>query len=238
MKGRPRSLRFEAKHGTRKVVHRVGNAARTIGSLRPGDRVTGVTAGQWSAIDALEHMVDELGRSEVRVTAWTSGIWDAERVRAIRVDGRISETRFLLDRGPFEKSPKYAGQLIEKLGVDAFRCCAVHSKVVIVDGERGSAVMRSSMGFNKNLRIEQFDIDVDVRDSGGVSDFYRSWFDAMWVESGRARNNRAIIKAVYDRYLSDREEEEAQQPAAQGEKAEDGDGGEASVSLDESWLWT
>lgn len=234
MKGRPRSLRYEAKHGTRKVVHRTGNAARVIGELTPGVRVTGLTAGQFSAVDAMEHMVDQLGPSIVRVSTWTTGIYDVERTRQIRADGRILEARFLLDRGTFEKSPKFAGPLIEKLGVDAFRCLSVHAKVIIVHGERGSAVMRSSMNLNKNLRTEQFDIDV----CDDVAGFYASWFDALWDESGRSKDNRAIIKAVYDRYLSDPEEEEAQQPAAKREKAEDGDGGEASVSLDESWLWT
>ena len=54
MKGRPRALRYESKHGTRKVVHRTGNAAKVIGDLSPGIRVTGLTAGQFSAVDALE----------------------------------------------------------------------------------------------------------------------------------------------------------------------------------------
>lgn len=205
MKGRPRSLRYEAKNGTRKVVHRTGTAARVIGDLTPGVRITGLTAGQFSAIDALEHMVDELGPASVRVSTWTTGVYDIDRTRAIRSDGRLLDVRFLLDRGTFEKSPKFAGPLIEKLGVDAFRCLSVHAKVVIVHGQRGAAVFRSSMNLNKNLRTEQFDIDVDDE----VADFYRDWFDALWDQSGRSQDNKAIIKAVYDRYLDDPEEENA-----------------------------
>lgn len=203
MKGRPRSLRYEAKNGTRLVVHRTGNAARVIGDLVPGVRITGLTAGQFSAIDALEHMVEQLGPADVRVSTWTTGIYDVERTRAIKLEGRIRDVRFLLDRGTFEKSPKYAGPLIEKLGVDAFRCVSVHAKVIVVHGERGAAAFRSSMNLNKNLRTEQFDIDVDRE----VADFYRVWFDALWDEAGRSRDNQAIIKAVYDRYLDDPEEE-------------------------------
>ena len=102
----------------------------------------------------------------------------------------------LLDRGTFEKSPKYAGPLIEALGVDAFRCLSVHAKVIIVVGERGSAVFRSSMNLNKNLRTEQFDIDA----CDEIAAFYSAWFDALWEEAGRSTDNRAIIKSVYDRW--------------------------------------
>lgn len=192
-----RALR-DVTGGVRSVAHRTGTAAETIGPLRPGDRVTGVTAGQFSAIDAMEHMVNELGLSVVRISTWTTGIYDAQRTREINENGLISEVRMLLDRGTFEKSPKFAGALIEKLGVDAFRCMSVHAKVIIVSGTEGAAVMRSSMNLNKNLRTEQFDIDV----CDSVAAFYIEWFDALWEESGRSTDNREIMKAVYDRYLA------------------------------------
>lgn len=204
MAERPRALRF-ATTKVRKVVSRTGTAAKVIGRLEPGARVTGLTAGQFSAIDAMEHMVDELGPATVRVSTWTTGIYDVRRARDIRTRGRITDIRMLLDRGTFEKSPKYAGPLIEVLGIDAFRCVSVHAKVVIVSGERGNAVMRSSMNLNKNLRTEQFDIDVD----DAVAGLYTEWFDALWEESGRSQDNRAIISAVYDRFRANPEEVDA-----------------------------
>lgn len=195
---RPRALRYLGKT-VAKVVSRVETAAETIGPLPPGMRMTGLTAGQFSAIDALEHMVDQLGPASVRVSTWTTGIYDVERTRAIRVGGRITDVRFLLDRGTFEKSPQFAGPLIEVLGPDAFRCLSVHAKVIIVDGGPGRrAVFRSSMNLNKNLRTEQFDIDVD----DAVAEFYTLWFDGLWEESGRSHDNRKIIAAIYDRYRS------------------------------------
>jgi hypothetical protein len=194
---KPRSLRF-ASESVRVVASRTATAAKCIGRLEPGDCVTGVTAGQFSAIDAMEHMVDELGPAAVRISTWTTGVYDIERTRAIKTAGRITECRVLLDRGTFEKSPKYAGPLIEKLGAESFRCMSVHAKVVIVSGERGAAVMRSSMNLNKNLRTEQFDVTV----SGAVAEFYTRWFDALWEQSGLEKDNPAIIRAVYDRFLA------------------------------------
>jgi hypothetical protein len=205
----PRALRYASKN-TRRVIHRTDTAAQVIGPLVPGVRVTGLTAGQFSAIDAMEHMVDELGPAEVRISTWTTGIYDVQRSRDIRVSGRITDVRVLLDRGTFEKSPKFAGPLIEVLGVEAFRCLSVHAKVVIVSGERGAAVMRSSMNLNKNLRTEQFDIDVCPE----VAAFYSEWFDALWLQAGISRDSRAIIRAVYDRFLAGEGAEEMKSAGA------------------------
>lgn len=193
---RPRALRFRTGQ-VRKVIHRTGTAAEVIGRLEPGVHITGVTAGQFSAIDAMEHIANEVGPADVRVSTWTTGIYDAQRAAGLRENGDLRSVRMLLDRGTFEKSPQFAGPLIEALGVDAFRCLSVHAKVIIVTGERGCAVMRSSMNLNKNLRTEQFDIDADE----AVTAFYADWFDALWDESGRSRDNKAIIEAVYDRFL-------------------------------------
>lgn len=196
-KRRVRALRYVGGQ-VRKVAHRTGNASEAIGALEPGLRVTGVTAGQFSAIDAMEHMANELGRAVCRISTWTTGIYDVLRAKEMQENEQLAELRFLLDRGTFEKSPQFAGPLVDALGVDAFRCMSVHAKVIIVDGTHGSAVMRSSMNLNKNLRTEQFDIDVDP----AVADFYRSWFDALWEESGRTKNNREIMQSVFDRYLA------------------------------------
>ncbi|HMT45509.1 MAG TPA: hypothetical protein PKE59_00180 [Novosphingobium sp.] len=218
---RPRALRFQTG-GVRRVIHRTETAMEVIGPLRRGDRVTGLTAGQFSAIDAMEHMVDELGPADVRVSTWTTGLYDVHRAREIKLEGRIKSVRMLLDRGTFEKSPKFAGPLIDALGIEAFRCLSVHAKVVIVSGERGAAVMRSSMNLNKNLRTEQFDIDV----CDEVARFYTDWFDALWEESGRSLDNQAIIKAVYDRFTTGNESKDgpvaARPPRQRQERARSG----------------
>lgn len=193
---RPAALRFKTT-GVRKVIHRTATAAEVIGPLTPGLHVSGLTAGQFSAVDALEHMANEVGPgAEVRVSTWTTGIYDVQRAAELRANGNLGRVRMLLDRGTFEKSPQYAGPLIEALGVEAFRCLSVHAKVITVHGPRGAAVFRSSMNLNKNLRTEQFDLSTDPE----LVAFYASWFDSLWEEAGRSNNNEAIITAVYDRF--------------------------------------
>lgn len=199
---RPRALRF-ATGKVRKVIHHTELAAAVIGEVQPGIRITGITAGQFSNIDAVDHLVDQLHPCDVRITTWTTGIYDVDRCHQFVVAGRINKICMLLDRGSFERSPQYAGPLIKQLGADAFRCMSVHSKVNIVSGARGCAVMRSSMNLNKNLRTEQFDIDVDDGGPDSVSEFYRVWFDELWEQAGESHDNRAIIDAVYGRFVND-----------------------------------
>jgi hypothetical protein len=220
MKGRARALRY-APERVRPVASRADGAAECIGPLAPGDCITGVTAGQFSAIDALEHMVNECGPGEVMVSTWTTGIYDVQRAAGLKRSLDLCDVRFLLDRGTFEKSPKFAGPLIEALGVDAFRCLSVHAKVTIVAGSHASAVMRSSMNLNKNLRTEQFDINVEPAGGGPVVRFYRDWFRALWDESGSRQDNVSIIRAVYDRFRD-----------GGFQDAPEADGWEAALSLD------
>ncbi len=188
------SLRYKSKK-TRTVIHRTAMAAECIGPLGAGDKVTGITAGQFSAIDALEYLASEMQDADISVSTWTTGIYDVQRSKLLQEKGNIKSIRFLLDRATFEKSPKYAAPMIDAFGVDSFRCMSIHSKVIIVKGVKNSCVFRSSMNLNKNLRTEQFDIDV----SDVITGFYLKWFDELWKESGLLNDNRAIIKAVYDR---------------------------------------
>ncbi|MFZ2736643.1 MAG: hypothetical protein WBI20_14940 [Burkholderiaceae bacterium] len=193
---RPSSLRYKASRETRVVASRTATAAECLGELNPGDHITGLTAGQFSAIDAMEHIVNQCGRADVDITTWTTGIYDIERTKQINESGRINKIRVLLDRANFEKSPSFAGPLIEKLGVDAFRCASIHAKFIIVRGDKMGAVFRSSMNLNKNLRVEHFDLDV----CDAMVGFYSGWFESAWDDAGKSNNNSEIIKAIFDRY--------------------------------------
>jgi hypothetical protein len=194
---RPRALRCRTGE-VRKVVHRTATAAECLGGFEAGASVTGVTAGQFSAIDALEHIAAELGDADVMVSTWTTGLYDAERGAQLRDAGGIKRVRMLLDRSTFEKSPQYAGPLIDAIGPDSIRCLSVHAKVIVAMGARGAAAFRSSMNLNKNLRTEQFDLSW----CPDVAAFYADWFEALWDESGNSQDNGAIIRAVYDRFAA------------------------------------
>jgi len=178
------------------VASRLEAAAETIGSLNAGDEITGLTCGQFSMIDILEHMLNEAGgKSDVFVSTWTAGMYDVERVHGLFGD-KIKSVRWMMDRAMFTKSPKFAGPMIERFGLDAFRDTNTHAKVTLVASETKRMVCRSSMNLNKNLKTEQFDISV----SDDMYEFYLAWADGLWDAAKPDLLAEPVFKAVFDKF--------------------------------------
>lgn len=178
------------------VASRLEGAAETIGRLDAGDEVTGLTCGQFSMIDILEHMLGEAGGvSDVFVSTWTTGIYDVESVAGM-CGGKIRSIRWMMDRAIFSKSPEFAGPLIERFGLDAFRDTNTHAKVTLVASDTKRMVCRSSMNLNKNLKTEQFDISV----CDETYAFYIAWADAIWAAASPDKLAGPVFKAVFDTF--------------------------------------
>lgn len=181
------------------VASRLEGAAETIGALDVGDEVTGLTCGQFSMIDILEHMLNESGgQSDVFVSTWTAGMYDVERAAQIAECGKIKSIRWIMDRALFSKSPEYSGPMIEAFGIDAFRDTSVHAKVTLVKSDFKKMVCRSSMNLNKNLKTEQFDISV----CDEVYDFYLSWANLLWEEARPGDDADHVFKSVWDKFTA------------------------------------
>lgn len=179
------------------VASRLEGAAETIGPLNAGDEVCGLTCGQFSMVDILEHMLNEAGGpADVFVSTWTAGIYDVERAAALAANGNIRSIRWLMDKAMFSKSPLYAGPMIEAFGLDAFRDTSVHAKVTLVASDKKRMVCRSSMNLNKNLKTEQFDISVCDQ----AHDFFLGWADELWQAAAPGAEAENVFKAVWDKY--------------------------------------
>lgn len=181
------------------VASRLEGAAETIGDLNHGDEITGLTCGQFSMIDILEHMLDQAGgSSDVVVSTWTAGIYDVERAEALAARGKIRSIRWLMDRAMFSKSPQYAGPMIEAFGIEAFRDTNVHAKVTLVASESKRMVCRASMNLNKNLKTEQFDISV----CDETYAFYLAWADALWDAAQPEDDAESVFATVWDQFTA------------------------------------
>ena len=179
------------------VASRLEGAAETIGPLNSGDEITGLTCGQFSMIDIVEHMLNEaVGPADVFVSTWTAGIYDVERAAQLRDRCAIRSIRWLMDRAMFSKSPQYAGPMIETFGLDAFRDTSVHAKVTLVASDAKRMVCRSSMNLNKNLKTEQFDISV----CDETYAFYLRWADELWASAEPDAGADHVFKSVWDKF--------------------------------------
>ena len=180
------------------VASRVEGAAETIGPLNEGDEICGLTCGQFSMIDILEHMLNEAGPADVFVSTWTAGIYDVERSARLKENGNIRTIRWLMDRQMFTKSPEFSGPMIAAFGLEAFRDSNVHAKVTLVASDTKRMVCRSSMNINKNLKSEQFDISVGDEIYG----FFRRWADILWNEAKPGEGADHVFRRTFEQFTA------------------------------------
>lgn len=162
----------------RRVFRRSGidDASALIGELRIGDEVCGLTNGQFSLVDIIEHILSQTGPAYVTVATWTMGIYDVDRSFEFVRNKLIRGIRFVLDPSMFSRRPEIASILVRGFGVDSFRAVNSHAKFATIRGDGMAVCVRSSMNLNPNNRIESFDISV----CDETTRFFEAFVDAIW----------------------------------------------------------
>lgn len=160
MKPKPESARSAAPAARRKrAVESFGCAAATIGTIEPGMSLFAVTRGQWSMIDAVLHVLNQLGPSRVSLWTWTVAEYEVEVLTRLRIDGRVTAGRLVIDHGARHKNAGIIAEWKSSYGPDSVRYVVNHSKIATVESESGlRCLLRGSMNLNFNPRFEQFDL--------------------------------------------------------------------------------
>lgn len=145
----------------RLVASAVGLAGEVIGPIEPGCEIAGLTNGQFSLIDIIEHVLTATGPADLAVSTWTMGIYDQDRAAAFYRNGLVRRARWIVDPSMFSRRPELAGSLVQAFGVSSFRAVNTHAKFAVIVSDHLAVVVRSSMNMNPNRRIENFDISED-----------------------------------------------------------------------------
>ena len=161
----------------RQAASGVSDAATVIGRIEHGVEISGMTNGQFSLIDMLEHVLDEIGPAHVAISTWTMGIYDLERAARFFADRRMLTSRWLVDPSMFSRRPELAGQMLEAFGVDAFRPINTHAKFATLVNDGWAVAIRSSMNLNPNKRLEHFDIS----ESPELASFFNTIVDDIFL---------------------------------------------------------
>jgi len=112
------------------AVESFGCAASAIGKVEAGMSLFAITRGQWSMIDAVLHVLDQVGPAKLSLWTWTVAEY---------------EVQVLTRKSTF--------------GDDSVRYIVNHSKIARIESEGGlKCLLRGSMNLNFNPRFEQFDI--------------------------------------------------------------------------------
>lgn len=135
------------------------SAEEAIGTLRTGARLVGVTKGQFSLLDMIEAIVDQIQPADVLVSTWTPGKAEMERVLYLLERGGIGDFRLLVDRSFPGRHPNYVERVTEICGPESIRMTRTHAKFALIRSGDWRICIRTSMNFNTNPRLEQFDLD-------------------------------------------------------------------------------
>jgi len=200
-----RILRMATK---RRVFRKSGTdtAAQLIGAIADGDEICGITNGQFSLVDIIEHVLQCVGPARVAVATWTMGIYDTERAFEFVRNNLVREMRFILDPSMFSRRPEIAAILVRGFGVESFRAVNSHAKFATIRGDHLAVAVRSSMNLNPNNRIESFDISVGHE----VTAFFEAVVDDIWRDVGS--DNRSQSRAVFSGLLDAKEPKRHRRP--------------------------
>lgn len=146
-----------------------GNAADCIGTVEPGMSLFAITRGQWSMIDAVLHVLDQVGLSRLTVWTWTIAEYEVQVLQRLMLDSRLTAATLVIDQSIREKnlgnriahnaSLDIVRQWKSTFGRDSVRYVRCHAKIATIESESGFRVLcRGSMNLNFNPRFEQFDL--------------------------------------------------------------------------------
>lgn len=180
----------------RRVFRKSGHetAAQLIGPVVDGDEICGITNGQFSLIDIIDHLLRCAGPSHVTVATWTMGIYDIDRAQDFVANRLLRGIRFVLDPSMFSRRPELAAVLVRGFGVDAFRAVNIHAKFATIRSDSLALAVRSSMNLNPNNRIESFDISA----SDETTAFFEGVVDDIWrlIDSDERTQSRSAFDAL------------------------------------------
>jgi hypothetical protein len=156
---------MKAYHGKKRARRIVGDplatAGEMIGRIEPGCEIFGLTAGQFSFVDILEHVLNEIGPAHCIVSTWTASYANIEKAMRFCSDSRLISCRWLVDRSFKTRKPELCKHLVDVFGKDAIRTASSHAKFMLLWSEKWNIVIRTSMNLNENPRIEDFEISDD-----------------------------------------------------------------------------
>jgi len=118
-----------------------------------------VTRGQWSMIDAILHVLDQVGPAQLSLWTWTVAEYEVEVLTRLRKDARVTDGRLVIDAVARAKNAAIIREWKQSFGAESVRYVTNHAKIARVHSESGMRLLlRGSMNLNFNPRFENFDI--------------------------------------------------------------------------------
>lgn len=174
-------------------THYAANVAEAVGPLEHGCEVYGLTRGQFSLIDLVEHILASTGPADIVISTWTAAGADIDYALRLTKDGRVRSIMWLVDSSFPVRQPGYCRAMIDRFGEESIRVTENHAKFVLVGNEAWRVVLRTSMNLNENRRLESWEVSDDAELYGYLRDVVAELFAAEAnTGDGRQTNRRAF----------------------------------------------
>ena len=154
------------------------HVADAVGPIEKGCEVYGLTKGQWSLIDLIEHCLSYTGPAHCVVSTWTAAGADVDFALGFLADERLLSLRFIVDFSFPSRQPAYCAALREAFGDDAIRVTKNHAKFVLLRNDEWDLAIRTSMNLNENRRCENF----EVSDCPALAGYLQEFVDELFRE--------------------------------------------------------
>lgn len=159
-------------------IAKLSSAREAIGEIKHGQDVFILTFGQFSLIDALVHIVQQIGPSDVTLSTWTAADAHLQRSADLLAASDIRSFRMIIDRSFETRQPGYCEQMKKLFGPECIRAIKTHAKFLLVRSATHNVVVRTSMNLNENPRLE----NIEVSESKEFAEFFQAISDAVFVE--------------------------------------------------------
>lgn len=159
-------------------LNKTDTAAQAFGAVKSGMEVFCLTFGQFSLIDAIEHLVEQAGPCDVVVSTWTAATADADRAAKMLEHGNIRRFRMIVDRSFVARQRAYCQHVVALFGDDAIRTTRTHAKFAVITNDDWHLVVRTSMNLNHNPRLES----IEVSDDPALCRFMLDVTDSLYDE--------------------------------------------------------
>jgi hypothetical protein len=174
----PEPTNVKLKSASKKVVQREirtskaeQTALEVIGKVEMGSTIHFVSACDWSCIDMLNVILDQIGPAEVTIATWSVSE-DATRslIESCRT-GRITRLSTIFDWRIKVRRPEVFE--LAKFNIANIKLSTCHAKTTVIQNEKYQIALVGSANYTTNPRIETGFICCNKE----VAEFHKSWMD-------------------------------------------------------------
>jgi len=155
------------------------------GTIKKGMRRFGFTAGQFSMSDLIEHILLQTGPADLYISTWAASSAGLKKTFEFLNNGMLRNLKFMIDTGAKQYRDNQFAQLLDRFG-DCIRTTRIHAKFFVIRNQKWNIVVRTSANLNRNLRLENFEID----ENKDFADFFQMFFDEAFSQIAVNENHQ------------------------------------------------